>query len=96
MATNGWSRTFDDPIPLPGGSDLRTSRDAGHYISSLPKRTHDSPAWEAAIETLMLVVEHGGPTMMPRIAIMQALNTGKAEPAPPPRKKAAKRYRVVR
>ncbi len=95
MVVNGWSRTFDDPIPLPDGGELRTLRDAGQFIASLPKRTHDSPAWEAAIEALMLVVEHGGPTMMPRIAIMQALHAGKAKPPSPPRKKA-KRYRVVR
>jgi hypothetical protein len=37
-------------------------RDAGNYIAKLPKREHDAPAWRAAIEALMLVVEHGGYT----------------------------------
>jgi hypothetical protein len=32
------------------------------------------PEWQAAIEALMLVVEHGGPTMFARIGITRALN----------------------
>ena len=62
MSERGWSRTFDDPIDLPGGGEVRTLRDAGNFIAKLPKRDHDSPAWLAAIEALMLVVEHGGDT----------------------------------
>jgi hypothetical protein len=45
MPDKGWSRTFDDLIPLPGGGELRTLRDAGNYIAELPKREHDAPAW---------------------------------------------------
>jgi hypothetical protein len=41
----GWSRTFDDPIPLPDGGELRTLRDAATYITKLPKREHDTFAW---------------------------------------------------
>jgi hypothetical protein len=37
MSDKGWSRTFDDPIPVPDGSELRTLRDAGHYVAALPK-----------------------------------------------------------
>jgi hypothetical protein len=73
MSERGWSRTFDDPIPLPDGSELRTLRGAGNYIAGLPKREHDAPAWLAAIQALMLVVEHGGDTLLPRIGIMRAL-----------------------
>jgi hypothetical protein len=73
MPDKGWHRTFDDPIPLSGGGDLRTLRDAGNYISKLPEREHDAPAWLAAIRALMLVAEHGGDTMLPRIGIMRAL-----------------------
>jgi NADPH:quinone reductase-like Zn-dependent oxidoreductase len=61
-------------VGIAGGGDLKTLRNAGHYISRLPKRQHDAPEWQAAIETLMLVVETGGPTMMARIGIMRALN----------------------
>jgi hypothetical protein len=64
MSDKGWSRSFDDPIPLPAGSELRTLRDAGNYIAKLPKREHDTFAWHAAIEALMLIAEHGGDTML--------------------------------
>ena len=74
MSKSGWSRAFDDPIPLPDGRILRTLRDAGHYIASLPKRQHDAPEWQAAIEALMLVADRGGPTMFARIGVMRALN----------------------
>ena len=38
--TNAGPAPFDDPIPLPGGSELRTLRDAGNYIAELPKKDH--------------------------------------------------------
>jgi hypothetical protein len=28
----GWTREFDEPIPLPDGGELRTLLDAGHYV----------------------------------------------------------------
>jgi hypothetical protein len=42
----------------------------------------------------MLVAEHGGDTMLPRIGIMQALHSGGTVPTP--RKKRARKYRIVR
>ena len=74
MAKKGWSRKFEDPIPLPDGGQLKTLRDAGHYIAKLPKAEHGAPEWQAAIRALMLVVEKGGPTMLPQIGIMRALH----------------------
>ncbi|WP_407174452.1 hypothetical protein [Bradyrhizobium sp. STM 3562] len=94
MAKGSWHRTFDDPIPLPGGGELHTLRDAANFITKLPKREHDAPEWRAAIEALMLVAEYGGDTMLPRIGIMRALYPGGAVPGP--RKKRAKNYRIVR
>jgi hypothetical protein len=35
----GWSSAFDDPIPLPDGRALRTSRDAADYMAALPAAT---------------------------------------------------------
>lgn len=81
---NGWSRTLADPILLPDGGTLRTLRDAANYITKLPKREHDSPAWRTAIKSLMLVAEHDGDTMLARIAIMKALRPER--PVPMPRK----------
>jgi hypothetical protein len=79
MADKGWSRAFHDPVPLPDGGELRTLRDAGNFIAKLPKAEHDAPEWETAIRALMLVVEHGGDTLLPRIAIMRT-QSREAEP----------------
>jgi hypothetical protein len=38
MATNGWSRRFDAPIPLPAGGELATLREAGEYIAGPVRR----------------------------------------------------------
>jgi hypothetical protein len=70
----GWKRPFEDPITLPDGRTLSTLRDAGDYITSLPKAVHEAPEWQAAMEALILVATLGGPTMLPRIGIMRALN----------------------
>ena len=70
-----WQREFEDPIPLPGGRKLITLRDAADYITSLPKKESDLPDWQVAIEALMLV-SRSGPTMLARIAVMKALNSG--------------------
>src|ERR1700733_9984349 len=70
----GWKRAFDDPIPLPRGRQLVTLEDAGRYITKLPKAEHEAAEWQAAMEALILVATHGGPTMFARIGVMRALN----------------------
>ncbi len=70
----GWTAPFDDPIPLPKGKPLMTLRDAALYITKLPKAEHDADEWQAAMQALILVAEHGGPTMFARIGVMRALN----------------------
>jgi hypothetical protein len=69
-----WSRRFDDPIVLPDGRQIATLRDAATYATKLSKKDSATPEWQAAIQALMLVVEHGGPTMFARIGVMRALN----------------------
>jgi hypothetical protein len=69
-----WKRQFEEPIPLPGGRQIVTLREAGDYIAGLSKKDVALPEWQAAIEALMLVVERGGPTMFARIGMMRALN----------------------
>jgi hypothetical protein len=76
IAERGWKRPFDDPIPLPRGHQLVTLRDASNYITKLPKAEHQAPEWQTAMEALILVAKHGGPTMFARIGVMQALNRG--------------------
>jgi hypothetical protein len=69
----GWTRQFDDPILLPRGRPLVTLKDAGTYITKLPKAEHNAPEWQAAMEAPILVAERNGPTMMARIGVMRAL-----------------------
>jgi hypothetical protein len=51
-----------------------TLRDAGNYITSLPKAEQNLDEWLAAVEALLLVAELNGPTMMARIGLLRALN----------------------
>jgi hypothetical protein len=53
-----WRRRFDPPITLPDGRQLVTLRDAGNYITKLPKAEHDAEEWLAAMEALRLVAEN--------------------------------------
>jgi hypothetical protein len=53
---------------------LVTLKDAGNYITKLPKAEHTAAEWQTAMEALILVATLGGPTMFVRIGIMQALN----------------------
>jgi hypothetical protein len=58
---------------VPGRKPLVTLRDAALYIAKLPKAEHDAEEWQAAMQTLLLIVEHEGPTMFARIGVMRAL-----------------------
>jgi hypothetical protein len=90
-----WEQLFFDPIELPDGRALRSLRDAGEFVQSLPKATQDRPEWQVAVGALLLVVECNGDPMLARIGIMRALNAGKSTEPPAARSKAAKRYRVL-
>ena len=90
-----WSLRFHIPIALPDGRELVSLRDAGEYIQSLPKAKHERPEWQLAVEMLIAAVEERGPLMFAEIAVRKAVNAGKTAPQPTPRRKAAKKYRVV-
>jgi hypothetical protein len=64
MIGKAWQSAFDDPITLPDGRELRTLRDAGHYVAALPKATQSLPVWQLAAEMLLNAAERGGITMM--------------------------------
>jgi hypothetical protein len=66
MADAGWRRPFDDPIQPPKGKPLLTLKDAADYITKLPETEQQHPAWQAAVEALILVAETNGPTMFAR------------------------------
>jgi hypothetical protein len=91
-----WDQRFFDPVELPGGRKLVTLRDAALYITALPKAEHDAEEWQAAMQALLLVAEHDGPTMFARIGMMRALRRHEAKPSPAPRRKRAKAYRIIR
>jgi hypothetical protein len=95
-ADKGWSRRFDESILLPHGGELRTLLDAGHYVEKLPRATLERPEWNVAMKMLLMAAEAGLPLMFVRIALLRALNAGKPKPTPAPRKKVAKKYRIVR
>jgi hypothetical protein len=77
--TEGWSRKFDEPITVaprgPRGRSrtLVTLKDAGDYVTRLPKVEHSASEWQAAMLALMLAAR-GGPVMLARIGMMRALN----------------------
>jgi hypothetical protein len=48
----GWSRPFDEPIPLPDGGELRTLLDAGRYVDALPPSMHEREEWQMVMEVL--------------------------------------------
>ena len=91
-----WDQQVFDPIELPNGRKLVTLRDAALYITKLPKAEHDAEEWQAAMQALMLVAEHDGPTMLARIGMMRALHRHKPKAAPVPRRKQAKAYKMAR
>ena len=88
-----WPQRFFDPIPTPKG-ELKTLRDAGEYIASLPAREQKLSHWQDAAEAVLLVGNHGGDPMLARIGVMKALNFG-VDQKPAPRVKRAKAYRII-
>ena len=81
---------------LPNGRKLVTLRDAALYITKLQKAEHDAPEWQAAMEVLLLVAEHDGPTMFARIGMMRALHRDKLKAAAAQRRKRARVCKVIR
>jgi len=91
-----WSARFHDPIPLPGGGQISTLREAGDYIIALPEREHDLTHWQTAMRCLIDAAENDGIVMMAEIAMRRALYPGQPKPAPKPRRKRAKVHRITR
>jgi hypothetical protein len=73
-APKGWKRSFDDPITLPNGRELRTLRDAADYIMKLPRAEQKRAEWQTAGRILIGAAEGRDFLMHVHIAIMQALN----------------------
>jgi hypothetical protein len=91
-----WSTEFDAPIVRDDGRELVSLHDAGQCVTALPKKEQNKPHWQTAARELMMAAERGGIVMMAWIAMRQALAAGKPTPSAEPRKKAAKKFRVIR
>jgi hypothetical protein len=90
-----WSKCFVPAIPLPEGGELATLDDARRYILDLPAKTQQLTAWQNAAEALLLIGQNGGPEMLARIGMMQALYRDWAVVPPEPRRKRAKKHRII-
>lgn len=72
-----WDTLLPDPISVPGAKPLVTLRDAAALIQTLSKTEVDQPAWQTAIEALMLAAEDRGPLMHAQVGMMRALHPQK-------------------
>ena len=91
-----WSRKFQGPIPVQNRKPLVTLRDAATFIAALPKTEQQAAPWQLAAEMLPLVAEHGGDTMMPRIAMMKALHRHQPRSQSAQLRKDVKSFRLIR
>lgn len=69
-----WDQRFSEPIAVPKGRALATLRDAGDYISGLPKTEHEATEWQTAVHCLLQAADHRGPVEFARMGVLQALN----------------------
>ena len=76
-----WSLKFDEPIEVGKGEVLRTLRDAGDHIIALSPSETKQPHWHTAVACLLSASEKRGSVVIARIAMMHALNSGKAPPS---------------
>jgi hypothetical protein len=49
-----WSRSFDNPIPMPDGSTIRTIGEAARYATKLEKKIAQTEPWQDAVNNLMM------------------------------------------
>lgn len=73
-ASSAWDKQFSEPIALPEGGKLVSLRDAGSYITRLPKVEHEAREWQTAMHVLIEAAEHGGPLSFARLGVAQALH----------------------
>jgi hypothetical protein len=70
-----WSRRFDNPVPMPDGSTIRTIGEAAEYAIRRPKKARNTEPWQRVAKRLQLAAEHGGPfVFMARIVFCKAVH----------------------
>lgn len=81
-----WDLQFSEPIELANGDQLRTLRDAGTYITSLPPADHEAREWQTAMHVLIEAADHAGPVSFARLGVAQALHRHEEKVFDPSRK----------
>ena len=66
------------------------------YATALPEAVRERTEWQTAAEMLVLAAKGERPVMFTEIAMRQALHAGRPALAAPPRRKAAKKYKIMR
>jgi hypothetical protein len=88
VADKSWQREFEDPIPLPDGTQLRTLREAISYLAkAVPEFERDTPAVATAAQMLTYVAERESAWLfLARMATLQAVHRNDARVFNPDRK----------
>jgi hypothetical protein len=59
---------------MPDGTTIRTIGEAARYATKLPKKIAATEPWQAAVKSLMMASEHGGPfVFISRISFYRAV-----------------------
>ena len=58
-----WSLKFDEPIVLANGEALHILRDAGEYVTRLPKKEADLSHWQVAASCLLQAAENAAASL---------------------------------
>ena len=69
-----WSAKFAEPIPLPGGGQLRNLNDARDFLNRLRGHETLSLEWQCAIAAVLLVGETDCRTDVARAALIEAID----------------------
>ena len=75
-----WSRRFDDPIPMPDGTVIKTIGEAARYAEKLPKALAATPPWQSAVHDLLMASEHPAWVFLARIAFYRAVHGQRTPP----------------
>jgi hypothetical protein len=88
VSERGWQRRFDDPIPLPDGTQLKTLRDAILYlVKAIPTAERDMPEVLTAAEMLTNAAERESAWMFfAHAATLQAIHRNEVRVFNPDRK----------
>jgi hypothetical protein len=87
MASDGWSKRFDEPIVLDDGTTLTTLREAIEYLAkTVPRAERDHEKLLIASDHLTRAAEQNYPMFFARAATLQAIHRNKGRVFNPNRK----------